>query len=81
LRTIADIFRLFSTAAPLQRRTWEPVAYITGRQEFWSLDFRYADVLIPRSKPSGYRVITYRRLDANKSLRVLDIGTGSGASP
>src|SRR5262245_49339120 len=38
-------------AALLARRVErEPVAYIVGRQEFWSLDFQVSpDVLIPRS--------------------------------
>jgi release factor glutamine methyltransferase len=71
-------------AALLQRRLrWEPIAYITGRQEFWSLDFHVTqDVLIPR--PETERLIEVAMalaadLGANKSLRVLDIGTGSGA--
>ena len=71
-------------ATLLQRRlSREPVAYITGRQEFWSLDFQVTrDVLIPR--PETERLVEVALtlaadLGANKPLRVLDIGTGSGA--
>jgi len=66
-------------ARRLQR---EPVAYIVGRQEFWSLDFQVTrDVLIPR--PETERLIEVALLLAaqsrsDKPLRVLDIGTGSG---
>ena len=61
----------------------EPVAYITGRREFWSLDFQVTrDVLIPR--PETERLVEAAlRLGAQmaspNALRVLDIGTGSGA--
>jgi release factor glutamine methyltransferase len=71
-------------AALWQRRlSREPVAYITGKQEFWSLDFHVTrDVLIPR--PETERLIEVAltlaaELGSGKPLRVLDIGTGSGA--
>ena len=63
-----------------RRRAHEPIAYITGRQEFWSLDLRVtADVLIPR--PDSETLV-----EAAVALRkgcppgnILDLGTGSGA--
>jgi release factor glutamine methyltransferase len=67
----------------LRRLRREPVAYITGRREFWSLDFQVTrDVLIPR--PETERLIEVALLlgaemASNKPARVLDIGTGSGA--
>lgn len=67
----------------LRRLQREPVAYITGRREFWSLDFQVTrDVLIPR--PETERLIEVALLlgaemASHKPLRVLDIGTGSGA--
>lgn len=71
-------------AALWQRRlSREPVAYITGKREFWSLDFYVSrDVLIPR--PETERLIEVAltlvaELGSDKPLRVLDIGTGSGA--
>jgi release factor glutamine methyltransferase len=67
----------------MRRVRREPVAYILGRQEFWSLDFQVArDVLIPR--PETERLVEIgldiaERLAPTRPLRVLDIGTGSGA--
>jgi release factor glutamine methyltransferase len=61
----------------------EPVAYIIGRQEFWSLDFHVtADVLIPR--PETERLVEMaldlaRELTQERTIRILDVGTGSGA--
>ena len=68
----------------LQRRlAREPVSYITGSQEFWSLDFNVTpDVLIPR--PDTERLVEVAllhraKLPAAKTLRILDLCTGSGA--
>ena len=61
----------------------EPVPYITGRQEFWSLDFLISpDVLIPRPETERLVEISLqcaRAVECDSSLRILDIGTGSGA--
>jgi release factor glutamine methyltransferase len=60
----------------------EPVAYIIGRQEFWSLDFYVtADVLIPR--PETERLVEMvldlaHELTQERTIRILDVGTGSG---
>lgn len=61
-----------------RRSAHEPVAYITGVQEFFSLDFAVSpDVLIPRGDSEVLvEVALAARPDA---LRVLDLGTGSGA--
>src|SRR6266545_4575250 len=67
----------------LRRIRREPVAHITGRQEFWSLDFRVTpDVLIPR--PETERLVEIavglaREFPGNKAIKILDVGTGSGA--
>jgi release factor glutamine methyltransferase len=69
----------------VQRRLGgEPVAYILGKKEFWSLDLRVDPrVLIPR--PDTETLVEQalellRELGKEKSsLRVVDIGTGSGA--
>lgn len=70
--------------ASLRRRLGrEPVAYITGQQEFWSLDFHVTpDVLIPR--PETERLVEIALTVAAGMLhaapmRILEIGTGSGA--
>ena len=56
----------------------EPVAYITGKKEFWSEDFvvNYA-TLVPRAETELliYKVINVFK---NKRINILDIGTGSG---
>ena len=69
--------------ALLRRLAREPVAYITGRQEFWSLDFAVTpDVLIPR--PDTERLVEVALMCAAKfpvakPLRIVDLCTGSGA--
>ncbi|MEW6533270.1 MAG: peptide chain release factor N(5)-glutamine methyltransferase [Thermodesulfobacteriota bacterium] len=59
----------------------EPVALITGRKEFWSINLRvHPGVLIPRPETE---VLVQAVLDEIRELRqprVLDIGTGSGAA-
>lgn len=61
----------------------EPVAYITGKQEFWSRDFAVTpDVLIPR--PDTERLVEVALLcaaqfPASTPLRIADLCTGSGA--
>jgi release factor glutamine methyltransferase len=61
----------------------EPVAYITGRKEFWSLDFLVTpDVLIPRSETELVIEVALSltaTLAAQRPLRIIEIGTGSGA--
>jgi release factor glutamine methyltransferase len=61
-----------------RRAGHEPVAYITGEQEFFGLRFRVSpDVLIPRGDSE---VLVERALAAAPAAhRVLDCGTGSGA--
>ncbi|TCM18817.1 release factor glutamine methyltransferase [Novosphingobium sp. PhB165] len=66
-------------AALVDRRAeHEPVAYITGSQEFFGLPFTVGpDVLIPRSDSE---VLVEAALAARPDARtVLDCGTGSGA--
>ncbi|HFD38433.1 MAG TPA: peptide chain release factor N(5)-glutamine methyltransferase [Anaerolineae bacterium] len=63
-----------------RRRRGEPVAYLTGRREFWSLDLRVTpDTLIPRPETERLVELALERLPANGTPRVADIGTGSGA--
>lgn len=60
-----------------RRMADEPVAYILGHREFWSLDFRVTpDVLIPR--PDSETLVEAALAGAGASPRVLDLGTGSG---
>ena len=61
-----------------RRLAHEPVAYITGWQEFYGRTFRVTrDVLIPRSDSE---TIVAAALEAQTAARrVLDLGVGSGA--
>jgi release factor glutamine methyltransferase len=63
-----------------RRAKGEPVAYITGHKEFWSLDFVVTpDVLIPRPETELVVELTLKEAITTKAaLKILDIGTGSG---
>ena len=61
-----------------RRASREPLAYILGQSEFWSLPIKVSpEVLIPRGDTEVLVEEALERLD-NKGP-VLDIGTGSGA--
>lgn len=67
-----------------RRMRSEPVAYITGRREFWSLEFLVTPaVLVPRPETETLVDIVRATADqfrrAGRQRRVLDLGTGSGA--
>ena len=56
----------------------EPVAYITGKKEFWSQNFLVNhSTLVPRPETEllVYKALSYFN---NKKINILDIGTGSG---
>lgn len=65
----------------LQRRQrGEPVAYLTGVREFWSMELRVdASTLIPRPETEVLVEQTLLRLPPDSAASVLDLGTGSGA--
>lgn len=65
----------------IERRTRrEPLQYITGKQEFWGLDFLVTpDVLIPRPETELVIETTLAVVpDRNKPLTIVDACTGSG---
>ena len=63
-----------------RRRDGEPVAYLIGRREFYGLDLEITpDVLIPRPETELLVELALARLPADREIRVLDLGTGSGA--
>jgi len=68
-----------------RRSKREPLQYITGHQEFWSLDFFVSPaVLIPRPETEilveeAIRLKQGNRLSDNTCPTILDLGTGSGA--
>jgi len=63
-----------------RREAREPLAYIVGRREFWSLDFAVGPgVLVPRPESELLIEQALKHFpDRNAHLRVLDLGTGSG---
>jgi release factor glutamine methyltransferase len=64
----------------VQRRlAHEPIAYITGRKEFWSLEFEVGPgVLIPRPETETLVEQTLAELpDRAAAHRILDLGTGT----
>jgi release factor glutamine methyltransferase len=74
-----------------RRAAGEPTQYLTGKQEFWGLDFEVTpDVLIPRPETEHVIEVALDRLAvreiragrkqtlSGEGLRVADVGTGSG---
>lgn len=63
-----------------RRAAGEPLAYLTGTRDFWTLALAVdARVLVPRPETELLVELALRLLPAEGSARVLDLGTGSGA--
>ena len=63
-----------------RRLAGEPLAYITGTREFWSLEFEVTPaVLIPRPDTEILVERALELIPRDHGHRVLDLGTGSGA--
>ncbi|MCY3986145.1 MAG: peptide chain release factor N(5)-glutamine methyltransferase [Candidatus Dadabacteria bacterium] len=64
----------------IQRRlSGEPLAYVTGRREFYLRNFSVTpDVLIPRPETETLAELAIETARRMNSPRVLDLGTGSG---
>jgi release factor glutamine methyltransferase len=84
-----DADRFFALIA--RRANGEPTQHLTGKQEFWGLDFEVtADVLIPRSETEHLIEVVLDRLAVRElragrkqtltgeGLQIADTGTGSG---
>jgi len=62
-----------------QRRDGTPIAYLTGKREFWSREFLVGpDVLIPRPDTECLVEQCLALLPANVPCQIADLGTGSG---
>ncbi len=85
----ADSEKYFSLIA--RRAAGEPTQYLTGKQEFWGLEFEVTTaVLIPRPETEHVMEVALARLGPRglkihmdtglprEQLRVADVGTGSG---
>ena len=63
-----------------RRRAGEPVAYLTGWRDFWTLRLKVTTAtLIPRPETELLVEQTLDRLPESTPAKVLDLGTGSGA--
>ena len=64
----------------VRRAHGEPVAYLLGRQEFWSLTLEVdASVLVPRPDTELVVERALAHLAADRDTTMLDLATGSGA--
>lgn len=62
-----------------RRATREPVAYILGRKEFWSLEFEVSPAtLIPRPDSETLVETALKHFKHHPPETILDLGTGSG---
>ena len=62
-----------------QRQQGVPIAYITGKREFWSRDFKVTpDVLIPRPDTELLIELSLNLMANKPKARLIDLGTGSG---
>jgi release factor glutamine methyltransferase len=63
-----------------RRAAREPLAYITGRKEFYSLEFEVTPaVLVPRPETETIVDVALKFAAERRNCRLLDIGTGCGA--
>ncbi len=63
-----------------RRQRGEPVAYLIGEQEFWSLTLKVTPAtLIPRPETETLVEQALQHLPADTRVKVADLGTGSGA--
>jgi release factor glutamine methyltransferase len=63
-----------------RRLASEPLAYIIGRREFWSLELAVTPAtLIPRSETELLVELALDRIPPDGAMRIADLGTGSGA--
>lgn len=78
---VPDELALERFGATLARRlAGEPMAYITGVREFWSIEFMVTPAtLVPRPETELLVDVALRELPRREPRRILDLGTGSGA--
>ena len=78
-RVLPSKQRLF-TDLVARRLAGEPIAYLVGEREFWSLPIQVTpDVLIPRPETELLVETALAFIPVGAAWRVADLGTGSGA--
>jgi len=66
--------------AVARRLAGEPMAYITGSKEFWSMELAVSPAtLVPRPETELLVDIALRDIPRKAEWQILDLGTGSGA--
>lgn len=79
-RVVAPLSAAMFQAGVERRAAGEPLAYITGVKEFWSLPLNVAPgVLVPRPETELLVELCLAQLGTASPRRVADLGTGSGA--
>ena len=77
---VADAERARFREFVKRRGAGEPVAYLVGSREFFSLAFAVSPaVLVPRPETEGLVVRVIDLCKAAEAPRIVDVGTGSGA--
>lgn len=70
----------YFTSLLKQRQQGKPLAYITGRKEFWSLSLEVTEAtLIPRPETEELVSLCLQSLAHKAQAKILELGTGSGA--
>lgn len=63
-----------------ERKAGKPVAHLTGRREFWSVELKVNDgVLVPRPETELLVERALEHISTTNTCSVLDLGTGTGA--
>ncbi len=79
-QSLSEKQQLLFESAVIRRHHGEPIAYIIGSKEFWSLDFEVnKHVLIPRPETELLVELTLENISHLTTPRILELGTGSGA--
>jgi release factor glutamine methyltransferase len=68
------------TALVSRRAAGEPIAYLLGRREFWSLSLTVtSQTLIPRPETETLVALALEKMPVDRTLHIADLGTGTGA--
>ena len=81
-KTLDDTEQAQFEAAVAKRKRGEPVAYIIGKRDFWTLSlFTSPDTLIPRPDTEVLveQVLNWANEHLSHPLSICDLGTGTGA--
>lgn len=76
----ADELAIYKKLVIRRARNREPIAYLVGEREFWSLALEVSPaVLVPRPETERLVELAVERLRQRSAPTLVDVGTGSGA--